>query len=406
MAKRLSLPAREADAARKQFIKVYSQSPARLAEVYPGIRELLQELRGLGVLTAVCTNKIEPVALDILERLQLRGLFDAIVGSRDDRPMKPDPRPLVEAVARAGGRIERTLLVGDTGADNGAAIAAGIPVVLVDDGYSHMPISALAYGIIVDNAESLRAAVLAFVNMDQTLRPDTKTYRTAGRRSTFDIERRINVLPRVPWASRSPVTFVTRGVFLVLGQIDLILEMHMRTALIAIVMMAAAFLQIQSAVAAPRADEIGDLICTLGGQEKNNNVGDVASGAQVSAVKQICSAYSAIRRPAPRRLTMAVFSAGQRNYDFAGRDDADLVREHFFDHQDQGGVLDQRYEAEASDANKAPDIVAGDKKPGVTLQLVAETKKDSAFLALLSRTSGSWRPRLRLFILLKPRLPR
>jgi hypothetical protein len=50
----------------------------------------------------------------------------------------------------------------------------------------------------------------------------------------------------------------------------------------------------------------------------------------------------------------------------------------------KAGVLDQRYEAEASDANKAPDIVAGDKKPGVTLQLVAETKKDSAFLALLS----------------------
>ena len=43
---------------------------------------------------------------------------------RPGRPMKPDPRPIFEAVARAGGRIERTLLVGDTGADYGAAIAA------------------------------------------------------------------------------------------------------------------------------------------------------------------------------------------------------------------------------------------------------------------------------------------
>ena len=46
-------------------------------------------------------------------------------------------------------------------------------MVLVDYGYSHMPISALTYGTIVDNAESLRAAVMAFVNMDQILRPDT-----------------------------------------------------------------------------------------------------------------------------------------------------------------------------------------------------------------------------------------
>ena len=77
--------------------------------------------------------------------------------------MKPHPRPVLEAVARAGGSIERTLLVGDTSADNGAAIAARIPVVLVDYGYSHMPISALTYGIIVDNPVSLRAAVMGFV---------------------------------------------------------------------------------------------------------------------------------------------------------------------------------------------------------------------------------------------------
>jgi phosphoglycolate phosphatase len=81
--------------------------------------------------------------------------------------MKPDPRPLLEAVTRAGGRIERTLLVGDTGADNGAAIAARVPVILLDYGYSHVPIAALKYGTIVENAQSLRAAVMAFVGPAQ-----------------------------------------------------------------------------------------------------------------------------------------------------------------------------------------------------------------------------------------------
>jgi phosphoglycolate phosphatase len=172
VAKRLDLPALEADAARRRFIEAYSQSPARLSEVYPGIRELVQELRDRGVLTAVCTNKIESIAIDILERLELRGLLDAVVGYRDDRPMKPDPRPLLEAVTRAGGHIERTILVGDTGADNGAAIAARIPVILLDYGYSHLPISALTYGIIVDNAQSLRAAVMRFVGPEQMPGPE------------------------------------------------------------------------------------------------------------------------------------------------------------------------------------------------------------------------------------------
>jgi phosphoglycolate phosphatase len=177
VAKRLNLPALEADEARTRFINAYSQSPARLSEVYPGIRELLQELRDGGVLTAVCTNKVEAIAMDILDRLNLLGLFDAVVGQRDDRPMKPHPRPVLEVVARAGGRIERTLLVGDTGADNGAAIAARIPVILIDYGYSHMPISALTYGIIVDNPESLRRAVMGFVGANQTAAPHTDSSR-------------------------------------------------------------------------------------------------------------------------------------------------------------------------------------------------------------------------------------
>ena len=172
VSKRLNLPALEADAVRKQFIEAYAKSPARLSHVYPGTHALLKELRERGVKTAVCTNKIEPIALDILERLELRGYFDAVVGSGGDRPMKPDPRPVLEAVARAGGRIERTLLVGDTGADHGAAIAARIPLVLLDYGYSHLPINALTYGIIVDNPLSLHDAVMGFVGAEKFLSAD------------------------------------------------------------------------------------------------------------------------------------------------------------------------------------------------------------------------------------------
>ena len=191
VAKRLDLPAQEADAARKRFIKTYSRSPARLSEVYPGIRELLEDLRSRGVLTAVCTNKIESIALRVLEDLQLRGLFDAVVGYRDDRPMKPDPRPVQEAVARAGGRIERTLLIGDTGADNGAALAASIPVILVGYGYSAVPVSTLSYGKVADDVESLREEVMAFVGAGKISRTgasrasDLQHYRMADPGETY-----------------------------------------------------------------------------------------------------------------------------------------------------------------------------------------------------------------------------
>lgn len=163
VAKRLSLAADEADAARQRFIAAYRSAPARLSEVYPGIRALLGELRDRHVRLAVSTNKVEAIALDILRALDLAPFFHAVVGSNDEMPMKPHPRPILDAVARAGGDMARTMLVGDTGADNGAAIATQIPVVLVTYGYSHFPIQALRYGTIVDDADRLREVVLGFV---------------------------------------------------------------------------------------------------------------------------------------------------------------------------------------------------------------------------------------------------
>lgn len=172
ISKRLQLPAAEAEAARRTFIDVYRRSPARLSYIYSGVRPLLEELRARGVRTAVCTNKVEHIGADILKRFDLSRYFDAVVGSGDDRPMKPDPRPIFEAVARAGGRIERALLVGDTSADYGAAIAARIPLVLTDYGYSHFPISALTYGTVVDNPMSLHDAVMDFVGSEVFTGPD------------------------------------------------------------------------------------------------------------------------------------------------------------------------------------------------------------------------------------------
>ena len=95
MSKRLSLSAAEADAARRRFIEIYAASPAALSHIYPGIRPLLHELRDRGVRLAVCTNKVEHIGSDILERFDLRRYFDAVVGSGGDRPMKPDPRPII-----------------------------------------------------------------------------------------------------------------------------------------------------------------------------------------------------------------------------------------------------------------------------------------------------------------------
>lgn len=160
VAKRLALPAEEAAVVYRRFIAAYRQSPVRRSQAYPGMRAMIEEIREAGAHTAVCTNKVEDIAIEILARLDLLHLFDAVVGHVGDRPKKPDPLTLLEAIARAGGRRERALMVGDTGADSGAAIAAGIPAILVSYGYSHFAIRAVSTSVHVDSVAELRDEIL------------------------------------------------------------------------------------------------------------------------------------------------------------------------------------------------------------------------------------------------------
>lgn len=161
--KRLGLPAEEAAVVYRQFVTAYRAAPVRRSRPYPGIPELLAEIREEGAITAVCTNKVEDISIDILRRLDLIGLFDAVVGHRGDRPKKPDPLTLLEAIALAGGSRERAVMVGDTENDSGAAIAAGIPAILVSFGYSPWHIRAVKNDVHVDTVEELRAEILRFM---------------------------------------------------------------------------------------------------------------------------------------------------------------------------------------------------------------------------------------------------
>ncbi|WP_295558557.1 HAD-IA family hydrolase [uncultured Hyphomicrobium sp.] len=164
VAKRLHLEAEEATDALHDFLAAYRRSPATLSRLYPGIRSLLAELTAAGVHTAVCTNKVEPIALQILDQLGVLKVFDAVVGHRDDRPKKPDPFPLVEAIDRAGGSKHRALMIGDSEPDSRAAAAIGIPVILVSYGYCPVPVRTLTATHHVDDARELRSQILQLIS--------------------------------------------------------------------------------------------------------------------------------------------------------------------------------------------------------------------------------------------------
>jgi HAD superfamily hydrolase (TIGR01509 family) len=92
---------------------------------YPGIVELLTQLRDLGVRTGVATNSDGRSASVVLGAHRLDALMDTIVTVDQVSAPKPNPGSIQLAVRRLGAPAERVVFVGDSPADMAAARAAG-----------------------------------------------------------------------------------------------------------------------------------------------------------------------------------------------------------------------------------------------------------------------------------------
>jgi phosphoglycolate phosphatase len=125
--------------------------------LYDGAEAALARLGAAGWRLAVCTNKPEALAALLLERLGLAPHFAALLGADSIAARKPDPRHLVETIARAGGELARAVLVGDTVTDLETARAAGVPCVLVGFGPEGAAVARLAPDALLAHFDDLPA---------------------------------------------------------------------------------------------------------------------------------------------------------------------------------------------------------------------------------------------------------
>jgi phosphoglycolate phosphatase len=118
-------------------------------KLFPGIDRALDTVERAGAALAICTNKPEALTIKLLEALGWTDRFAAVVGGNTLPVRKPDPAPLLEAVARAGGG--RAAFVGDSIVDAETARAAGLPFVAVSFGFSDRPVEALGADAVIDD---------------------------------------------------------------------------------------------------------------------------------------------------------------------------------------------------------------------------------------------------------------
>ena len=118
-----------------QFLADYGAAAAVETRPFPGIPEALDALAGAGWRLAVCTNKPEAPARDLLAALGLAHRFAALGGGDSFPTRKPDPAHLRATIAAAGGAGDGVVMIGDHHNDIRAARGAGIPGLFVSWGY-------------------------------------------------------------------------------------------------------------------------------------------------------------------------------------------------------------------------------------------------------------------------------
>lgn len=147
------------DAHFDQFIAYYGAHVADASVPFAHVREVLTRLKAAGHMLGVCTNKPEALAVSLLDALDLKRFFGAVLGADTLDVKKPHPRHLSETVKRIGGDIGRTVMIGDSEVDAETARNAGVPSVIFTFGYTQFDPATFGAAALLHGYDALEAAL-------------------------------------------------------------------------------------------------------------------------------------------------------------------------------------------------------------------------------------------------------
>lgn len=94
--------------------------------VFPGIRNLLKDLKRLGYTTGIVTSKNQHEMDSEFNRFDLKPYFDCIINSSDTKKHKPEPEPINFALKKLNKTSSSAIYVGDSPYDLQTAANSGV----------------------------------------------------------------------------------------------------------------------------------------------------------------------------------------------------------------------------------------------------------------------------------------
>ena len=145
------------------FVDFYGKNIVNESTLINGVKEFLIWCKEKKILMGVCTNKQEHLAIDLLKKIGIYDFFEYVAGHNTFEYCKPDPRHLTSVVEILGGDIKKTLMIGDSETDANAAKNAGMPVILLEDGYTEKNTAEIYHNHLVKDFVGIEKIILKYL---------------------------------------------------------------------------------------------------------------------------------------------------------------------------------------------------------------------------------------------------
>jgi len=147
----------------RDFVDFYGKNIVNESTLINGVKDFLIWAKEKNISMAVCTNKQEHLAVDLLKKIGIYEFFEYVAGHNTFDYCKPDPRHLTSVIEILNGDIKKSLMIGDSETDANAAKDAGIPVILLEDGYTEKKITEIYHNHLIKDFVGIEKIVSKYL---------------------------------------------------------------------------------------------------------------------------------------------------------------------------------------------------------------------------------------------------
>ena len=148
----------------KEFINYYQKNIVVKSKLVTGVYEFLKWAKSMNISMGVCTNKQEHLAVDLLKKIKIYDFFEYVAGRNTFEYCKPDPRHLTSIIEIMDGNVKKSLMIGDSENDADTAKSAGVPMILLENGYTDKKTEQIYHDHLVKDFVGIKNIVINYFN--------------------------------------------------------------------------------------------------------------------------------------------------------------------------------------------------------------------------------------------------